>query len=535
MAVICMMTMFLNPSAVQALDGDENCTNSWPTTGEVQTTNWPGSNEYVVTFEFVLTQEQLDELQCAGDFLELDFRIRNFDVPAEWEDYSIAHTNLPGALHDVAFEDNAYEANPAVTRIYTDLLQAGKAYYVTIRWQANALPGRNPYVFFVWTPSHWFDPSDPYEVVSCARAFGNEAWCIFPYENLAVYLGERSIFHGFSNGYLPLDGFRWYEWYPTATTGTYGVSAPPPPMNTLTLTQNIAVSPTGTIRAYQPFSFNYIVQNTSGTPASIDRLVVAVRGPAGDSLDVPCANGTGVTLAANQTFTCNANLPTGFGSSGQYHYWPDWLGYDGNWHMGEIGPGKNLNLAAPYQMSAVQPVSVGPSDTVTMYTPINWSFRMRNTSGATASIQRVVLAVRGPSGNALDINCDGGTGITLQPDQEWTCDANLPQGFGQMGSYTFWADWLDYNGQWHQGQLGANRTMTIVQAPTLLAVQPVSIGPSDYRPKLTQLWWSFRVRNTSGAYASIQRLVVAVRGPAGDALDVQCLNGAGVTLAPSQE
>jgi surface antigen len=196
---------------------------------------------------------------------------------------------------------------------------------------------------------------------------------------------------------------------------------------------------------------------------------------------------------------------------------------------------KYLHIADTGALSATQAISVGPSDNVTLYTPLNWSYRVRNTSEGAASIQRFTVSVRGPSGTNLDVPCNGGSGITLSAGQEWTCTATLTTGYGQAGEYTFWADWQGYSGDWHPGGLGQPRTMTLSPATTLTAAQPISIGPSNYRPKLTPLWWSYRVRNTSGGHASIQRLVVAVRGPAGDALDVLCANGTGVTLAPQQE
>jgi hypothetical protein len=33
-----------------------------------------------------------------------------------------------------------------------------------------------------------------------------------------------------------------------------------------------------------------------------------------------------------------------------------------------------------------------------------------------------------------------------------------------VGTYTAWADWQDYNGNWHQGQLGPNQNFTLAAA-----------------------------------------------------------------------
>ncbi len=53
--------------------------------------------------------------------------------------------------------------------------------------------------------------------------------------------------------------------------------------------------------------------------------------------------------------------------------------------------------------------------------------------------------------------------LTLQAGQSYTC--NLSNPWGSTGTYTVWADWLDYNGNWHQGQLGPNQTFTLASAP----------------------------------------------------------------------
>jgi hypothetical protein len=238
--VLVSAGLLATPQAALAIDGNPNCGQTWPTSGSLQSYDDPDSNYYSVTFQFTLTSAQRSALQCAGSYLELDFRIRNFDVPAAWEGYSVSGTNLPGALHDVAFMDVQYEANPAVTRIYTNQLIAGKSYYVTLSWGASVLPGMVPYIFFVWTPSHWSRWNDLVEAGSCANggnnvlaegngSNANEAWCVFPYENITVTLfGNRTFAGGFPNGFLPLTGLRWYDWYPTGDVAGSSVAPLPP-------------------------------------------------------------------------------------------------------------------------------------------------------------------------------------------------------------------------------------------------------------------------------------------------------------------
>lgn len=311
--------------------------------------------------------------------------------------------------------------------------------------------------------------------------------------------------------------------------------APPAPPQTLTLTQSVSMWPSSGARAYQPLRWSFTVKNTSGYAASIARLVVAVRAPDGSPQDVPCSGGYGVSLQPNQTWTCDAPLSQGYGSQGTYTMWADWMGYDGEWHDGELGGNLSFTLGAPYTLSAAQPVSVGPSDNMAKFTPVWFSYRVRNNSGSAASIQRFVVAVRAPDGSAQDVQCQNGTGVTIQPNQEWTCAAPLPQGYGSSGTYTFWADWQGYDGSWHDTQLGWHNTFTEYQGPTLTTVGALSVGPSSSLAMYQPIRWSYRVRNTSGAWASIQKFSVPVRGPGGVPLDVPCANGTGVTLAPNEE
>jgi len=235
-----------------------SCTGqTWPNTGSLQTYKSDSTNYYSMTYRFTLTDDQLASLRCTGPYLEIDFQIRNFDLPCQWDDYTVSGTNLPGALHDVAFADPCGEPNPAVTRIRTQNpgvpypagLQAGVPYYISMNWYGDPDPGWTPFAMIVWTPSRWADMSSPYESASCAGgSFGrniypegdarnpNEAWCIFPVEpveeNAIILLGSKAFINGFPNGEIPLTGSYWYTFSPTTGSGGAPVPPPlPPPVN----------------------------------------------------------------------------------------------------------------------------------------------------------------------------------------------------------------------------------------------------------------------------------------------------------------
>jgi hypothetical protein len=147
---------------------------------------------------------------------------------------------------------------------------------------------------------------------------------------------------------IPQSHFQGYIYGGPAGNGPSSGGTPPPtPGQTLAIVTPLSLSAPNGFIEFQPLSFAYTVKNVSGSPASIQRFSVPVRGPAGDALDVPCANGDGVALQAGQTFTCTASLGTGYGSPGTFTYWADWQGYDSNWHTGQLGPMQQFTLAAP--------------------------------------------------------------------------------------------------------------------------------------------------------------------------------------------
>jgi hypothetical protein len=251
--------------------------------------------------------------------------------------------------------------------------------------------------------------------------------------------------------------------------GTNGFTDPMPylgahPMGggTLTAVQPISVGPSSSVTMYTPLQWSYRVKNTSGGAASIQRLVVAIRGPAGDNLDIGCANGSGVTIQASEEWTCSVQLSQGFGSTGQFRFWADWQDYGGNWHYGQLGSELTLNVGPAATLTTTGALSIGPSDHVHMYQGVWWSYRVKNTSGSYTSIQRLIVAVRTPGNGAMDVICDSGTGVTLAPNAEWTCAASNSSGYGSTGQFRFWADWLGYDGVWHTGALSGTLTLYVV-------------------------------------------------------------------------
>ncbi|HSE61267.1 MAG TPA: CHAP domain-containing protein [Candidatus Saccharimonadales bacterium] len=302
----------------------------------------------------------------------------------------------------------------------------------------------------------------------------------------------------------------------------------------LTTTVPLAVTPASP-HMYEPLTFSYTVR-TYASAVSVKRFTVAVRNSSGGNLDVPCNNGDGVGLPANTSWTCTAYLQQGYGSATAYTYWADWQDYNNVWHVGQLSGNNTFTVGQPYALTATQPVSVGPSGQVPMYTPLNWSYRVKNTSGAAASVQRFVVAVRGPGGSNLDVPCNNGNGVTLQAGTEWVCNVSLNQGYGSTGNYSFWADWQDYANVWHAGQLGGSGTLlNVTPAPAFTVTSALSVGPTSAIGMYQPAYWSFRVKNTSGAWTNVQRFVVAVRTPGGGAMDVPCNNGTNVTIGPLEE
>ena len=165
----------------------------WPHNGHIQNIRGPGANDYSATFEFTLSTAELCRLQQQSKYLEIDFALSGFVAPAGWEDYKMS-SDMPGAIHDVAFGDPANAPTPAPTRIRTADLKAGRLYYTNIKWSLPLQAGQQPQIKFRWVPSHYAGDDSTVgaqqivvETNGCAYGLNTnlfasnaDGWCIFP-------------------------------------------------------------------------------------------------------------------------------------------------------------------------------------------------------------------------------------------------------------------------------------------------------------------------------------------------------------------
>lgn len=180
----------------------------WPSIAELKTSHQPGSTSYSATFQFRLTDDQLRELRCQANYLEIDFELHGFLAQAEWDDYEETD-NIPGGIHDTAESDNnLLLPRPAVTAIRTNELQPNTSYWATVSWSTamtgpiQERHGEQQSVSIDWIPSHWANTAE--QVAFCAARALRPAWCIFAGE--AINYGSELT--GLPDGRLVFDGDR---------------------------------------------------------------------------------------------------------------------------------------------------------------------------------------------------------------------------------------------------------------------------------------------------------------------------------------
>ncbi|HET8658234.1 MAG TPA: hypothetical protein VFM55_04450 [Micromonosporaceae bacterium] len=173
------------------------CGAFWPTSNTF-TTYTDGYN-FRMSWTFRLTLSQLIALQCVESrynarFLELDFRLVDFEGDSGWNGYTVTSTNLPDAVRDEGFSDPAADATPGVTGTSVVSLLPDKTYTTEIAWSnasgIHPRAGGSPRVTFQWVPSHW--ASGAWEQTSCVTHNGAPSWCIFGTARVYVSAGLRN-------------------------------------------------------------------------------------------------------------------------------------------------------------------------------------------------------------------------------------------------------------------------------------------------------------------------------------------------------
>jgi len=182
-------------------------------------------SQFTVTWSFRLNAAVKRALDCVANkfgqnYLELEIYLTGFAGEKEWDYYNILATNLPGAVHDVAFNDPAEEATPAVTGIRTASLKADTSYYFSIRWNTSEdfypVSGQAQRGDFRWIPSHWASIFNPFEATSCLT-HGGAGWCVFP-GALAYISGAYYTFFATRDG-LPFNSGPTVYPFPRTTNG----------------------------------------------------------------------------------------------------------------------------------------------------------------------------------------------------------------------------------------------------------------------------------------------------------------------------
>jgi len=258
-----------------------------------------------------------------------------------------------------------------------------------------------------------------------------------------------------SNGWVPIGEPSGYIHAHDVGGGGGGVGGP-----TFVASTPLSITAPSGWFTHAPITMSFTVTNVSNGGAGVKDLFFAIRDPWGSNYDHACLQNA--TIDKGQSESCSFTLP--WGSTGTYTVWPDFEGDDGNYHA--IAPQQTFNLAPAGTFVASTPLSITAPSGWFANAPIRETFTVTNVSGNSASIQKLVLAVRDPSNRAFDQVC--GSGLTLAAGQAKSCD--LVQTWGSPGTYTVWVDWLDNSNppQWHQGQLGQNASFVLAsdRAPT---------------------------------------------------------------------
>jgi surface antigen len=250
-----------------------------------------------------------------------------------------------------------------------------------------------------------------------------------------------------------LDGSGNWHYGQLGSPQTFTLGATP----ALAATSPLTITAPSGLFANVPLNETFTVKNTTGSSLTMQTLILSVYDPAGTQYNQTCFTGT-MTLAAGQSYTCNLSQNTGWGSTGTYSAYPDWLDGSGNWHWGQLGPSQTFTLGATPDVIATSPLTISAPSGYHPGATLNETFTVKNTTGSSLTMQTLILAVWDPTGTQYNEPCISSP-LTLAAGDSYTC--NIGQYWGSTGTYSAYPDWLDGSGNWHWGQLGPSQTFTL--------------------------------------------------------------------------
>jgi hypothetical protein len=161
----------------------------------------------------------------------------------------------------------------------------------------------------------------------------------------------------------------------------------------------------------------------------------------------------------------------------------------------------------------------------------NYSFPVYNDAALAITVREVSVSVVDPSGHTSSAPCAGGSVVTLQPSESWTCLAS--SSFTMRGSYTATLRWTDGDGHITDGTPYWDHAWEwnfAVSDGPLQGVETKMSGQALFRGSTVDL--TSTVSNVVSATVSYAQLGHLVMNPDGTRTMVPCATN--VTLSPGQ-
>jgi hypothetical protein len=159
--------------------------------------------------------------------------------------------------------------------------------------------------------------------------------------------------------------------------------------------------------AGEPVVATFGITNTSSSPITLSRLIVAVRGPGCVAGDFSCATGldfpavTGLVLGAGQTYRYSAQAA--FATPGSWFARAAYLDPSGTWHSTDVGSVR-VDFPVVAGLQVVGPVSLSPASP-SADQPVTATYTARNASSRAITVPLLGLVTRGPSCAAGTWSC----------------------------------------------------------------------------------------------------------------------------------